>query len=272
MEAFSFETLILKPLLEMLVQLLGWVLRLFQSLNNNFLEQDIVKQIIELFQYVMYAMYLVGILLALIDFVSCYLDGSQPHLLNLVKNVGKGLFITLFMQKIMQLAYEFVYYLSTAFFHFEQVTKRLNETNELSQIFHFKDSTALIGVVVVSGLIIIFVMMLFQLLERNGMFLLHQCMGIFYIVGVCRGTDMIFSTWIRQGIALCFMNFMQVLFFVVGLMMLYYPDVMLFAIGILLVSIRMDKMIAPFILADRAHLRRLGLMDNGASAFFHSMN
>lgn len=272
MESFSFETLILKPLLKMLIQVLQWILPLFQQLNQTFFTLDIVQSILALFQYVMYAVFVLGVMIALIDFVTLLFDGGRPSLLSLVKNVGKGLFVTLFMQKLMQLAYMCIYSLSQSIFRLNTTVTQMFEQKQLAQLFHFTESDTLIGIIVIGILITIFMIMFLQLLERNGIFLLHQCMSVFYIIGICRGVDDMFSMWLRQGVALCFIHFVQILFFVVGLAFLNYPDVVFFAIGLLLVAVRLEEMIFSLTLFNDLKPSHLSMMRSGTSAFLRSVN
>lgn len=241
MEEMSLEHLILKPLLDMLFQMFQWSLQMFDVVGQTFLTLDVVRDVLMLFQYITYAMFVIGVLFALIDFVTLYLDGFQPQIFPVLKNIGRGLFMTLFIQRIMQLMYEVVHYFMRMLIHTKKESAFTLTIEDITKVLHFQHTDVLIGVFVMSVLITLFIGVLFQVLERNGFFLLHQCVVVFYIIGICRGAENVLSAWLQQGIMLCFMNFIQLLFVGIAIAMLQNGQLLPLGIGFMLAALRIDR-------------------------------
>lgn len=267
MTAFSFENLILKPLQKMLSDMLKWVLNILSSLSSDFFKLSVIQSILDLFQYVMYAMFILGVLFSLIDFITAYMDGENPSVFTIVKNVGKGLFTALFMQKVMQLGYEVIYNFAAILLKGTKNIDNLFSLTNLSRLFHFQSSETLIGLCITIFLIVVLLCLLFQLLERNGMFLLYQCTSVFYIIGICRGYESLFSQWLKQGFVICFINFVQILFFIVGLTFLKNEATLLIAVGMLVSSLRVEKIMRYLSVTERWQKKGESLVNGASDAF-----
>lgn len=270
MVEFSLDTVVLKPLLVMVVEMLKWTIRLFPNVGAGFFELSIIQQVLVFFQYLMYGMFVVGSILAIIDFVVSYFDGVNPSVMTTIKSIATGLFAALFMQKIILLAYETIYFLTQKLLLIQN-SDDLFSQQKIAESFHFQANNNMIGLVVVIILICLILGVLFQFLERNGLFLLHQCTGIFFIISICRGYETAFSTWLKQGMILCFMNFMQMLFFVVALLFLQQAATALVAIGLMLTALRIEKVFMLLPAMSRVSFKQNSMIQAATTAFKRSV-
>lgn len=270
MADFSLDALVLKPLLTMLLEMLKWSIQLFPNVGGDFFSLAIVQQILIFFQCLMYGMFIVGSSLALIDFVVFYIDGEKPSAMATMKSICKGLFAALFMQKIILLAYETIYFFTQKFLLIQSDVDEMFSQEKLAEIFHYKVGNQMIGLVVVCILTFLILSIFFQFLERNGLFILHQGTSIFFIISICRGYETAFSTWMKQGITLCFMNFMQMLLFVIALVFLQQSMTSFVAIGLMFTAYRIERVVAWLPIMQRTSLKQYTIIQTAKDAFNRS--
>lgn len=267
----SFESLILKPLLEMLFRVLYWLLQLFQLFGQSFFTIEIVENILLLFQSLMYGIFVIGVLLALIDYVVLYLDGSVSSFFSVGKNIGKALIITLCIQKLMLLAYESILFLSRRFLHFEIKGESLFSLEKLATLFQFQVADTLIGIFLVLTFIFIFAKILLQIIARNGLFLCFQCTVIFYIIGICRGRENVFSSWLIFGLSLCFTHFVQILFLSVALVYFTDAKMLILSCSLLLAAMQIEKILEYVHIIENRKISKYRFIQNTSSALQKSI-
>lgn len=250
---FSLENLVLKPLLVMLLEMLKWMLSLVSLLGAQFFEHELVQSILMLFQYVMYGMCVIGIIFALVDYVMMYIDGKVPIFTRVFGNIVRGFIAAMWMQKLMQLGYEVCYFLMQQIIQTPIGFDAIFSSEKMTELFDLGPGNTLIDFMISVFLVVVLVNLLIQLFERNSIFLLHQCAGVFYIVGICRGQHYLLAEWIRQGLKLCFLNFMQIVFFYVALSLLDTPTTIVFGLGMLVAAIRLEKILEQLLQLKSTH-------------------
>lgn len=267
---FSLDAIILKPLFTMFLEMLKWSIQLFPNVGGEFFSLTIIQKILAFFQYLMYGMFIIGSLLALIDFIVSYIDGAHPNAMTTAKSICKGLVAALFMQKMVLLSYEAIYFLTYRFFLLQNEISDIFSQQKIADTFRFQANNQMIGLIIVLILIFLILNILFQFLERNGLFLLHQCTSIFFIISICRGYETAFSTWLKQGMVLCFMNFMQMLFFVVALVFFQQATTAFIALGLMLTAYRIEKVLTFLPMMNRITFKQYAVVQNAKEAFNRS--
>lgn len=267
MPDFSLEGLILKPLMGFLLTALQFVYKMFAEFSTNFFQLSIINKTLELFQYIMFGMFVIGLTLSLIDYATDQIDGNNPNAFNLLINNAKALFVAMFSQKLLLLLFEIAKFFTDLIFKLEKETKLFTENNLRVSMGMDSGTIVFIMLLAIILVFVLFVIIMFQYLERNGMFLLHLGMTCFYIVSICRGYTDPFTQWTKQGIAICFANTFQMLCLVLGFALFETPLTFLLGVGLFITASKTDRVMQQFSFSSGSRRNASAMMQAGMTAF-----
>lgn len=207
-----------------------------------------VQAIILFFSYLAWALYVVGIILAVFEFAISYQNG-QANIKNTFLNILKGFMATSLFTIVPVELFKFTITLQTSL--------SIGLAN-LSEIESGISSMAIQSIDTVSRLnnsaiFIIFLLIalgysvikvFFANLKRGGILLTQIAVGSLYMISVPRGYTDGFIGWCKQIIALCLTTFLQSIFLIAGLMI--FKTNVLLGIGVMIAANEIPRIADQF--------------------------
>ncbi len=254
-------------LYQQIVKALGDFFGVMNQMGADLFELPWVNQIVRLFSNLGWALFVVGIIVALFEFAIESQNGrGDPKTLSL--NIIKGFFaVNLFCNVPVQL-YAFA------------VKMQLGMSGDMAGLVVPNGSGSLVEAcikVVTDALfepilaIVILIMMgyavikvFFASLKRGGILLIQISIGSLYMFSVPRGFTDGFVMWIKQVIATCLTAFLQSTMLVCGLIL--FKDYWLLGLGVMLAAGEIPRIAGAFGLETSVRPNINGVINTAQSA------
>lgn len=263
---FSFEGLILKPMVKMIFGFMSWVYSNLLQLTSDFFNIGIIIKTLDLIQYTMYGMFVLGLAISLIDYAVDHMDGNKPNAFALLKNNAKAFFVAMFSQKLMLLTFQIGKFISDLISKLHENEDIFSENMFAKLVGHQKESITLIILTIAVFALVLILMISFQVLERNGMFLMHLAMTSFYIISICRGYADPFAGWTKQGIAICFANTLQTLCIVIAFFLFQSVETFFIGQGVLMTASKTERIMQQFAFSSGSRKNASTMINAGMTA------
>lgn len=220
-------------------QIMNFLIEFFSMINNMGAELfDFlwVKAIVLFFNYLAWAMFTVGLILAVFETAISYQNG-QGNVGNTFLNILKGFIATSLVTTLPIELFKFAISMQTSLsLGLVQITGDVQgignlATNSLNVIDELSVSL-IFGIFVLIALGYSVIKVFFNNLKRGGILLTQIAVGSLYMISVPRGFIDGFTGWSKQIIALSLTTFLQSVFLVAGLMV--FKDSLLLGIGLMM--------------------------------------
>jgi|GEM_PF-4812584 hypothetical protein len=210
---------IIEQVLDMLLGMARSVFTYSSTLTNmasvQSLDNEVVSFILDVFGYIGFALFGVGLLISIFEYLEAHLEGEIPNIGVLVLNTIKSFSWILFIRPV-------VYYLYVAFYVIlGRIMSGMGIVSSENINFNlFSDSILLSSIFItylsVSCCIAIF-KNVFDTLKRTGYVVVHVCIGYFYVIDIQRGNTQNAGAWGRQAIGLFLQTFFQTTILMLGM-------------------------------------------------------
>ena len=254
-------------LYQKIIELLGNFFGVMNATGYDLFGMPWVKQIVQLFSNFGWALYIVGIVVALFDFAIESQNGrGDPKALAL--NIIKGFFaVNLFCTVPVQL-YGFTVSLQssmsadmTGLISPEGSGTLLNACLDILNGFLFGP---LLGILIAIMMGYAIIKVFFASIKRGGILLIQIAVGALYMFSVPRGYMDGFIMWIKQVIATCLTAFLQSTMLVCGLIL--FKDYWLLGLGVMLAAGEIPRIAGLFGLETAARPNINGVINTAQSA------
>ena len=233
-------------------KLVGFLGEFFANLGNmgaEIFDMNWVRAIVLFFSYLAWALFLVGVIVAIFECAIEYQAG-RGNVKDTALNIIKGFFaVSLFSVLPVELYKLCISLQNTFVSEISLIEGTINGVGGLA-MEKLSFITTLPNVSVTIGIFYTFLMgysiikVFFANLKRGGILLIQIAVGSLYVFGIPRGNGDGFMGWIKQIIALCFTAFMQTIVLIAGLMMC--SDNILLGIGVMLSSSEIPRIAGAF--------------------------
>lgn len=250
------------------------------NLGADLFSNEFIKAIIYLFQLFGYALVLVGIVLAILEFFISF-DNGKADFMDTAKNIGIGMFASVLFTtvpiQLFQLSVNVEYAIATvvnttaaptntqanvpassgqmiagAIAFFENLVSGNPLANVIGSIAgsaassnsgqqHVPQITELLFILAFAYA---FLKILFGNLKRGGILFIQICVGSLYMFSIPRGYLDGFISWCKQVIGHCFTAFLQNIILVAGLYV--FKDQMLIGTGLMLAGAEVPRIAQMF--------------------------
>lgn len=233
-------------LYQQIVSLLGEFFGFMNQMGVELFDMPWVKQIVQLFSNLGWALFIVGIVVALFEFAIESQNG-RGDIKSLALNIIKGFFaVNLFCNVPVQL-YAF------------SVKLQLGMSGSMTGLVSAEGGSLAdaclnaIGGMMLGPLLAILIMIMmgyavikvfFAGIKRGGILLIQIAIGSLYMFSVPRGFTDGFVMWIKQVIATCLTSFLQSTMLVCGLIL--FKDYWLLGLGIMLAAGEIPRIAGMF--------------------------
>ena len=220
-------------------QIMGFLVEFFGMINNmgaELFDFVWVKAIVLFFNYLAWAMFTVGLILAVFETAIAYQNG-QGNISNTFMNILKGFMATSLVTTLPIALFKFAISMQVSLSL--GLTKLTNEVASIGEMA--LTSLSLIDKMSVSIVFGIFLLIalgysvikvFFNNLKRGGILLTQIAVGSLYMISVPRGYIDGFTGWSKQIIALSLTTFLQSVFLIAGLMV--FRESFLLGIGLMM--------------------------------------
>lgn len=254
-------------LYQKIIALLGDFFGVMNATGYDLFGLPWVKQIVQIFSNLGWALFIVGIVVALFEFAIESQNG-RGDAKSLALNIIKGFFaVNLFCTVPVQL-YGFA------------VALQSSMSSDMTGFIYSEGSGTLLGACldVIEGMllgpllaILIAIMMgyavikvFFASIKRGGILLIQIAIGSLYMFSVPRGFNDGFVMWIKQVIATCLTAFLQSTMLVCGLIL--FKDYWLLGLGIMLAAGEIPRIAGMFGLETSVRPNINGVVNTAQSA------
>ncbi len=220
-------------------QIMNFLVEFFGMINNmgaELFDFVWVKAIVLFFSYLAWAMFTVGLILAVFETAISYQNG-QGNVGNAFLNILKGFIATSLVTTLPIELFKFAISIQSSLsLGLVQITGDVQgignlATNSLNVIDELSVSL-IFGIFVLIALGYSVIKVFFNNLKRGGILLTQIAVGSLYMISVPRGFIDGFTGWSKQIIALSLTTFLQSVFLVAGLMV--FKDSLLLGIGLMM--------------------------------------
>ena len=254
-------------LYQKIIALLGDFFGVMNATGYDLFGLPWVRQIVQIFSNLGWALFIVGIVVALFEFAIESQNG-RGDAKSLALNIIKGIFaVNLFCMVPVQL-YGFA------------VALQSSMSSDMTGFIYSEGSGTLLGACldVIEGMllgpllaILIAIMMgyavikvFFASIKRGGILLIQIAIGSLYMFSVPRGFNDGFVMWIKQVIATCLTAFLQSTMLVCGLIL--FKDYWLLGLGIMLAAGEIPRIAGMFGLETSVRPNINGVVNTAQSA------
>lgn len=250
-----------------IIALLGDFFGVMNATGYDLFGMPWIRQIVQLFQNLGWALFIVGIVVALFDFAIESQNGrGDPKTLAL--NIIKGFFaVNLFCVVPVQL-YGFTVALQssmssdmTGLIAPEGSGTLLNACLDVINGFLFGP---LLGILIAVMMGYAVIKVFFSSIKRGGILLIQISVGAMYMFSVPRGYTDGFIMWIKQVIATCLTAFLQSTMLICGLIL--FKDHWLLGLGVMLAAGEIPRIAGLFGLETAARPNINGVINTAQSA------
>ena len=220
-------------------QIMGFLVEFFGMINNmgaELFDFVWVKAIVLFFNYLAWAMFTVGLILAVFETAIAYQNG-QGNISNTFMNILKGFMATSLVTTLPIALFKFAISMQVSLSL--GLTKLTNEVSSIGEMaltslsLIDKMSVSLVfGIFLLIALGYSVIKVFFNNLKRGGILLTQIAVGSLYMISVPRGYIDGFTGWSKQIIALSLTTFLQSVFLIAGLMV--FRESFLLGIGLMM--------------------------------------
>lgn len=211
-----------------------------------------VKALILFFENVAWALFVVGLILAIFETAIAYQHGRgsvQDTALNLIKGFLATCLITTLPVEAYKFAISLQGFLTSAITGLNDGIGNI-ATSNLGIIGGLAHSTIfLVFLIVALGYAVIKVF--FANLKRGGILIIQIAVGSLYMMSIPRGFTDAFTGWCKHVIGLCLTAFLQTIILTAGLMV--FKDSLLLGIGLMLSATEVPRITEQFGLDTSVH-------------------
>lgn len=251
------------------------IIEAFKYINNmgaEIFDLPWIKGLIDLFAKFGWALFAVGALVSVFEFIIEYKQG-KGSLQNVGINILKGFFAATLFSIVPVSLYKFAVSLQAGFSY--NILAEISGANSVGDVFTkvFNDLQAFSTYTnAVSTIAICYCVLkcFFQNIKRGGIILIQICIGSLYMFSVPRGITDGFISWFKQIIALCLMAFIQTTLLLFGIMT--WAENPVIAFGIMLAASEAPRIAQQFGLDTSAKINPMGFntaANVGKSAWSH---
>lgn len=233
-------------------KLVGFLGEFFANLGNmgaEIFDMNWVRAIVLFFSYLAWALFLVGVIVAVFECAIEYQSG-RGNIKDVALNIIKGFFaVSLFSVLPVELYKLSISLQNTFVSEISLIEGTINGVGGLA-MEKLSFITSIPNISVTIGIFYAFLMgysiikVFFANLKRGGILLIQIAVGSLYVFGIPRGNVDGFIGWSKQIIALCFTAFMQTIVLIAGLMMC--SDNVLLGIGVMLATSEIPRIAGAF--------------------------
>ncbi len=223
------------------------------NMGADIFELDWVKATVLLFRNFGWALFAVGLVVAIFDVAIEYQNG-RANIKTTSINILKGFFACSLISVVPIELYKFCITLqntfsndlSSLFASGHTLDLKGTSTTILAGSFAVKDDLKfnLFNILSLIAFAYCVVKIFFQNIKRGGILLVQMTVGSLYLFSVPRGYTDGFNQWMKQIAALCLTAFMQTTLLYLGL--LTFPGNMLLGLGIMLAADEVPKIAQQF--------------------------
>lgn len=259
--------MVLDWMYQQIVNLLGQFFASMNQMGADLFGQPWVQQIVQLFSNIGWALFVVGIIVALFEFAIESQNGRgdpKALALNIIKGFMAVSLFTIVPVKLYGLA----------------VAMQSSMSGDMAGLVVAGESRSLaqqaldcIGAMMFGPLLAIFICIMmgyavikvfFGSLKRGGILLIQIAVGAMYMFSVPRGFTDGFIMWIKQVIATCLTAFLQSAMLVCGLIL--FKDTWLLGLGVMLAAGEIPRIAGMFGLETAARPNINGVINTAQSA------
>ena len=219
-----------------LVSVLSEFFGMITNMGVELFEFTWVQAIILFFTYLAWALFAVGLVLAVFETAIAYQNG-QGNLQGTFLNILKGFLATSLISTVPIELFKFTISLQTSFSKALSILTNAESTiGEVAQVSLIKvgelEISAVFAILLLIAMGYSVVKVFFGNLKRGGILLTMIAVGSLYMLSVPRGYTDGFIGWCKQVTALCLTTFLQSIFLIAGLMV--FRENLLLGIGLML--------------------------------------
>lgn len=251
-----------------IVSFLGEFFGMINNMGAELFDFVWVQAIVLFFQYLAWALFAVGIILAVFETAIAYQNG-QGNVSGVFLNILKGFLATSLITVVPIELFKFA------------VSLQISLSTGLASLTGAEESIGLIASgslnliseMSVSGIFAIFLLIalgysvikvFFGNLKRGGILLTQVAVGSLYMLSVPRGYNDGFIGWCKQVVAICLTTFLQSVFLIAGLMV--FRDNMLLGTGLMMSANEIPRIADQFGLDTSTRGNMLGTIYAAQSA------
>lgn len=219
-----------------IVSFLGEFFGMINNMGAELFDFVWVQAIVIFFNHLAWAMFTVGLILAVFETAIAYQNG-QGNVGNTLLNILKGFIATSLITTLPIELFKFAISMQTSLS--VSIAGLSNNTGTIGELA--TSSIGFVGTLSVSVIFSIFLLIalgyavikvFFSNLKRGGILLTQIAVGSLYMLSVPRGFTDGFLGWCKQIVALCLTTFLQSVFLVAGLMV--FKDNLLLGVGLMM--------------------------------------
>jgi hypothetical protein len=258
-------------------QLLDWVHATLVDLFSDFFtmmngmgveifEFTWVQALLLFFEKIAWALYAVGLVLAMFETAIAYQNG-RGSIQNTALNLIKGFFAASLVTKLPVEAYKFAITLQG---YLTQGLSGLTEglgTISISNLSYIKtlSLSAIFMIFLVIALGYAVIKVFFANLKRGGILLIQIAVGTLYMISIPRGFTDAFTGWCKHVIGLCLTAFLQTVVLTAGL--LVFKENLLLGVGLMLSASEIPRITEQFGMDTSLHGNVTSALYAGQAAF-----
>lgn len=254
----------------------GAVADFFSMMGNmgaDVFELSWVEAVIHLFTLFGWALFAVGVVVAIFDVAIEYQSG-RANIKTTAINILKGFFACSLIGRTPVELYKFCISLQNIFLNdLSRIfagTQSLDmaglSTNVLNSVFSPGINTQfnLFGILILIAFAYCVVKVFFQNIKRGGILLIQIAVGSLYMFSLPRGYADGFVQWMKQVIAICITAFLQTTLLYLGL--LTFHDNMLLGLGVMLAANEVPRIAQQFGLDSSAKINAMSVIHATSTA------
>lgn len=251
---------------QQIINLFGQFFAMMNQLGVDLFNQPWVQQIVQLFSNLGWALFVVGIIVALFEFAIESQNGRgdpKALALNIIKGFMAVNLFTVVPVKLFGLSVAMQSSMSgdmTGLIYDEGNSLAIEALNLIGTITIWPLFSTIIALMLGYCVIKVF----FASLKRGGILLIQIAVGAMYMFSVPRGFTDGFIMWIKQVIATCLTSFLQSTMLVCGLIL--FKDNWLLGLGIMLAAGEIPRIAGMFGLETAARPNINGVINTAQSA------
>ncbi|AGN24541.1 hypothetical protein K210_04690 [Erysipelothrix rhusiopathiae SY1027] len=231
-----------------IVSFLGEFFGMINNMGAELFEFVWIKAIVLFFSYFAWAMFTVGLILAVFETALAYQNG-QGNIGNTFLNILKGFIATSLITVLPIELFKFAVSMqiilskSIAGLQGDVIGIGAMATNSMS-VINKSGMSLVFSIFLLIAVGYAVIKTFFSNLKRGGILLTQIAVGSLYMISVPRGFIDGFTSWTKQVIALCLTTFLQSVFLVAGLMV--FQDNLLLGVGLMLSANEIPRIAEQF--------------------------
>ncbi|MDE8087854.1 DUF6045 family protein [Erysipelothrix rhusiopathiae] len=231
-----------------IVSFLGEFFGMINNMGAELFDFVWIKAIVLFFSYFAWAMFTVGLILAVFETALAYQNG-QGNIGNTFLNILKGFIATSLITVLPIELFKFAVSMqiilskSIAGLQGDVIGIGAMATNSMS-VINKSGMSLVFSIFLLIAVGYAVIKTFFSNLKRGGILLTQIAVGSLYMISVPRGFIDGFTSWTKQVIALCLTTFLQSVFLVAGLMV--FQDSLLLGVGLMLSANEIPRIAEQF--------------------------